>query len=96
MRPFINLKAAYTIDGGLLTLPEVKRAMEDASYESVNLDELMAQVGQRLGKLFGAEFGIVSSGGAASSDACDRRLRGGRQYGIDAVPAARGCGRAEE
>ena len=40
--------------------------MEEASYESVNLDELMAQVGQRLGKLFGAEFGIVSSGGAAS------------------------------
>jgi seryl-tRNA(Sec) selenium transferase len=66
VRPFINLKAAYTIDGGLLTLPEVKRAMEDASYESVNLDELMAQVGLRLGKLFGTEFGIVSSGGAGS------------------------------
>src|SRR5262249_17703204 len=66
VRPFINLKAAYTIDGGLLTLSEVKRAMEDASYESVNLDELMAQAGQRLGKLFGAEFGIVSAGGAAS------------------------------
>ncbi len=66
VRPFINLKAAFTIDGGLLTLPEVKQAMEAASYESVNLDELMAQVGVRLGKLFGAEFGIVSSGGAGS------------------------------
>lgn len=66
VRPFINLKAAYTIDGGLLTLPEVKQAMEDASFYSVNLDELMAKVGPRLGKLFGAEYGIVSAGGAAS------------------------------
>src|SRR5215469_11493583 len=66
VRPFINLKAAYTIDGGLLTLPEVKRAMEAASYESVNLDELMAQAGEHLGRLFGAESGIVSAGGAAS------------------------------
>ncbi len=66
VQPFINLKAAYTIDGGLLTLPEVKQAMEEASYYSVNLDELMAKVGDRLGKLMGAEFGIVSAGGAAS------------------------------
>ena len=66
IHPFINLKAAYTIDGGLLTLPEVKQAMEEASYYSVNLDELMAKVGERLGQLFGAEFGIVSAGGAAS------------------------------
>ncbi len=66
VRPFINLKAAYTIDGGLLTLPEVKQAMEDASFYSVNLDELMAKVGPRLGQLFGAEYGIVSAGGAAS------------------------------
>ena len=41
VRPFINLTAAVTINGGLLTLPEVKQAMEEASYFSVNIDELM-------------------------------------------------------
>jgi D-glucosaminate-6-phosphate ammonia-lyase len=40
--------------------------MDEASYQSVNLDELMATVGERLGQLFGAEYGIVSAGGAAS------------------------------
>ena len=41
VKPFINLTAAVTINGGLLTLPNVKKAMEEASHFSVNLDELM-------------------------------------------------------
>src|SRR5579863_7414719 len=45
VRPFINLTAAYTIHSGLQTLPSVKRAMEEASYHSVNMDELMEKVG---------------------------------------------------
>ncbi|HWB83833.1 MAG TPA: aminotransferase class V-fold PLP-dependent enzyme [Bryobacteraceae bacterium] len=87
VRPFINLKAAYTIDGGLLTLPEVKHAMEDASYHSVNLDELMAKVGERLGQLFGAEYGIVSAGGAASlSLATAACVAGGNTERIQFLP----------
>ena len=41
VRPFINLTATFTINGGTLTLPEVKQAMEEASYHPVNIDELM-------------------------------------------------------
>lgn len=65
-KPFINLTATYTINGGTLTWPEVKRAMEEASHYPVNLDELMEKVGARLAELLGAEYGIVTSGCAAA------------------------------
>src|SRR5262249_3043030 len=55
-----------TISGGTLTLPEVKKAMEEASYHSVNIDELMERVGIRLSELLGCESGIVTSGAAAA------------------------------
>jgi L-seryl-tRNA(Ser) seleniumtransferase len=64
--PFINLTATYTINGGALTLPEVKRAMEEASHYPVNLDELMEKVGARLAHLLGAPAAMVSSGCAAA------------------------------
>ena len=51
VRPFINCTATYTINGGTLVLPEVRAAMEEASRYSVNIDELMEKVGQRLAKL---------------------------------------------
>lgn len=66
VKPFINLTATYTINGGALTLPEVKRAMDEASRYSVNLDELMEKVGARLAELLGAEAAIVTSGCAAA------------------------------
>ncbi|MCL4850022.1 MAG: aminotransferase class V-fold PLP-dependent enzyme [Bryobacteraceae bacterium] len=66
VKPFINLTATYTINGGALTLPEVKRAMDEASRYSVNLDELMEKVGARLAELMGAEAAIVTSGCAAA------------------------------
>jgi seryl-tRNA(Sec) selenium transferase len=65
-KPFINLTATYTINGGTLTWPEVKRAMDEASYFPVNLDELMDSVGARLAELLGAEYGIVTAGCAAA------------------------------
>ncbi len=67
VQPFINLTATLTINGGTLTLPEVKEAMENASYYSVNLDELMLKVGERLAQLLGAEFAIVTAGAAAAA-----------------------------
>ncbi|MBM3727777.1 MAG: aminotransferase class V-fold PLP-dependent enzyme [Acidobacteria bacterium] len=66
IKPFINLTATFTINGGTLTLPEVKRAMDDASYFSVNLDEVMDKVGVRLAELLGCGFGIVTPGASAA------------------------------
>ena len=66
VRPFINLTATYTINGGTLTLPAVKEAMEEASYFSVNIDELQEGAGQRLAQLFGCESAMVTSGCAAA------------------------------
>src|SRR5688572_32995235 len=72
VRSFINLTATYTINGGTLTLPEVKKAMEEASHFSVNLDELMEKAGARLAELLGSEAGMVTSGAAARSE--ERRV----------------------
>ena len=66
VRPFINLTATYTINGGTLTLPEVKRAMEEASHYPVNIDELMEKAGERLAQLLGSESAIVTAGCAAA------------------------------
>jgi L-seryl-tRNA(Ser) seleniumtransferase len=66
VKPFINLTATYTINGGTLTFPEVKKAMEDASYYSVNLDELMEKAGAHIASLLQAESAIVTSGAAAA------------------------------
>jgi uncharacterized pyridoxal phosphate-dependent enzyme len=78
VRPFINLTATLTINGGTLTLPEVKRAMDEASYHSVNLDELMEKVGARIAELLGAEAAIVTSGAAAAaSHAVSAAITGG-------------------
>jgi L-seryl-tRNA(Ser) seleniumtransferase len=66
VRPFINLTATYTINGGTLTLPEVKAAMDEASRLSVNIDELMDKAGQRIAELLGAEGAMVTSGCAGA------------------------------
>src|SRR5215470_19883924 len=66
VRPVINCKGTFTIISGSQTLPDVKRAMDEASRHYVNLDELMAGVGKRLAELTGAEWGIVTAGCAAA------------------------------
>src|SRR5260370_7009365 len=53
VKPFINLTATYTINGGALMLPEVREAMDAASRWSVNLDELMENPASRLAHWFG-------------------------------------------
>jgi D-glucosaminate-6-phosphate ammonia-lyase len=69
VRPLINCKGTFTIITGSLTLPEVKKAMDEASRHFVHLDELMAAVGQRLARLTGAEGAIVTAGCAAAMTA---------------------------
>lgn len=65
VRPVINGRGTLTIIGGSQSLPEVKRAMEEASKHYVHIDELMDAVGQRLSQITKAEWGIVTSGCAA-------------------------------
>src|SRR5947209_1485249 len=59
VRPVINARGTFTIITGSQTLPEVKRAMDQASRSFVHMDELMDGVGKRLAELTGAEWGIV-------------------------------------
>lgn len=66
VRPVINARGTFTIITGSQTLPEVKRAMDDASRHYVQMDELMDGVGQRLAELTGADWGIVTAGCAAA------------------------------
>jgi uncharacterized pyridoxal phosphate-dependent enzyme len=62
VRPIINGRGTFTIISGSRSLPQVKQAMYDASFYFVHLDELMEAVGQELGQLTGAEWGIATTG----------------------------------
>ena len=66
VRPFINCCSVRTMHGGSLMLPEVRAAIDAASRQFVNLDELMEAAGKRIGELTGAEWGIVTCGSAAA------------------------------
>ncbi len=87
VRPFLNLTGAFTMNGGMLTLPEVKQAMEDASHFSVHMDELMAAVGPRLAELLQCEAAIVTSGcSAALTHATSACIAGGDPELIQQLP----------
>jgi seryl-tRNA(Sec) selenium transferase len=66
VRPFINCCSVRTMHGGSLMLPQVRAAVDAASRQFVNLDELMEAAGARLAELTGAEWGIVTCGSAAA------------------------------
>src|SRR2546425_10149335 len=57
VEPLVNCKGTFTIISGSQTLPDVKKAMEEASRHYVHLDELMDAVGRRLAELTKAEGG---------------------------------------
>ena len=67
VRPMVNCKGTFTIISGSQSLPEVKRAMDEASRHYIQLDELMEAVGTRLAELTQAPFGIVTAGCAAAA-----------------------------
>jgi hypothetical protein len=50
----------------LKALPEVRRAVEAASHQFVDMFELQHAAGKRLAEISGAEFGMVTSGAAAA------------------------------
>src|SRR5271154_4419698 len=70
VHPIINARGTFTIIPGSQTLPEVKRAMDEASRGYVQMDELMEGVGKRLAELTGAEWGIVTAGCCAAITHC--------------------------
>ncbi|MEY4885934.1 MAG: hypothetical protein RL151_1243, partial [Bacteroidota bacterium] len=66
VEPIINCRGTFTIIGGSLELPAVRAAMEAASHDFIQYDELAEGVGRRLAAITGAEWGMVSSGCAAA------------------------------
>src|ERR1700749_1340510 len=66
VRPFINCCSVRTMHGGSLMLPQVRAAIDAASRQFVNLDELMEAASRRIAELTGAESGIVTCGSAAA------------------------------
>ena len=62
VRPILNARGTFTIISGSRSLPEVKQAMYEASFYYVHLDEMMDGIGQQLGHLTGAEWGIATTG----------------------------------
>jgi L-seryl-tRNA(Ser) seleniumtransferase len=87
VRPFINCKGTYTVLSGSQSLPEVKRAMEEASRHYVVIDELMEAVGGRLAELTKAEWGIVTAGCAAAlSHATAACITGGDPEKLQRLP----------
>lgn len=66
VEPVINCRGTYTIIGGSIERPEVRAAMEAASKDFIQYDELADGIGRRLAALTGAEWGMVSAGCAAA------------------------------
>jgi seryl-tRNA(Sec) selenium transferase len=72
VRPLINGRGTYTIISGSRSLPEVKQAMFEASHYYVQMDEMMLGIGAELGRLMGADWGIVTNG--AESAICQATI----------------------
>lgn len=66
VRPVLNARGTFTIITGSQSLPEVKKAMDEASRSYVQMDELMNGVSKRLAEITKAEWGIVTGGCCAA------------------------------
>jgi D-glucosaminate-6-phosphate ammonia-lyase len=66
VEPIINCRGTFTIIGGSIERPEVRTAMEAASQNFVQYDELADGIGRKLAELTGAEWGMVAAGCAAA------------------------------
>ena len=65
VEPLINCRGTFTIIGGSLERSSVRAAMDAASRNFVQYDELSDGIGKRLAELTGAPWGMVSAGCAA-------------------------------
>lgn len=66
VRPLINCVGTLTILSGSRILPEVQRAMVEASNRYVQIDELMEAVGARIAEVMQCEWGLITCGCAAA------------------------------
>ncbi len=62
LRPIVNARGTFTIISGSQSLPEVKKAMYEASQYYVQMDELMLAVGKEIAGLMGSPSAIVTTG----------------------------------
>ena len=96
VEPIINCRGTFTIIGGSIERPEVRAAMEAASKDFVQYDELADGVGRRLAELTGAEWGMVSAGCAAAmkhvTAAC---VTGGNPEKLIRIPDLSGLDKTE-
>ncbi len=96
VEPIINCRGTFTIIGGSIERPEVRAAMEAASKDFVQYDELADGIGKRLAELTSAEWGVVSSGCAAGmkhvTAAC---VTGGNPEKLIRIPDLRGFDKTE-
>jgi L-seryl-tRNA(Ser) seleniumtransferase len=91
VRPIINCRGTFTIITGSQSLPEVKRAMDEASRHYVQMDELMDAVGKRLAELTQAEWGMVTNGCAAAlAHATSACIAGGDPEKMQRMPVLTG------
>ncbi len=66
VRPIINCRGVFTYLTASVELPQVRKAVEEASHFFIDLFELQAKVGEYLAKMSGAEYGMITSGSAGS------------------------------
>lgn len=96
VEPIINCRGTFTIIGGSIERPEVRAAMEAASKDFVQYDELADGIGKRLSEITGAEWGMVSSGCAAGmkhvTAAC---ITGGNPEKLIRIPDLTGFDKTE-
>lgn len=65
VEPVINCRGTFTIIGGSIERPAVRIAMEAASHNFIQYDELATGIGNRLAEVTKTEWGMVSAGCAA-------------------------------
>src|SRR5690606_8523062 len=65
VEPVINCRGTFTIIGGSIERPAVREAMEAASHNFIQYDELAEGIGRRLAEITKTEWGMVSAGCAA-------------------------------
>lgn len=96
VEPLIDCRGAIQNMLGSLRRPSVQRAMEAASHNFVQYDELADGIGRRLAELTGAEWGMVSSGCAAGmkhlTAAC---VSGGNPEKLIRIPNLKGFDKYE-
>lgn len=96
VEPLINCMGTFTIIGGSLERPSVRAAMDAASKNFVQYDELAEGIGKRLAEITGAEWGMVSAGCAAGlkhvTAAC---VTGGNPEKLIRIPDLTGMDKTE-